>query len=62
MTEIWVWGSGAITLIGEKFSVLRTTSSNETYSTLGLIWSGLGLNPVFFGKKPATSRLNHGTV
>ena len=57
-TEIWVWGSSGIIRIEEKFSVLRTTSPNETYPTPGLIRTGLGLNPGFFGNKPATNCLN----
>jgi hypothetical protein len=62
MTEIWVLGSGEIILIGEKFSILRTTPPNETYHTPGLIWTGLGFKPGFFAKKSAINRLNHGTV
>jgi hypothetical protein len=49
-------------LTGENRSTRGKTCPSATLSTTNPTWADPGSNPGFRGGRPATNRLNHGTV
>ena len=50
-------------LMGEKLKFLeRKTRPNADFSTINPISTGVGRNLVLYSERPATNRVNHGTV